>query len=99
MYRITRTDYSGVNEIEADGDGVAASQLCVTIDADGRCHVAANTEIANISVYTLAGICVACQSNVAATSATLPIEAPTGVYVVCCETASGEMLVGKCVKQ
>ncbi|MBQ8423186.1 MAG: hypothetical protein IJY36_02850 [Coprobacter sp.] len=99
VYRITRTDYSGVNEIEADGDDVASSQLCVTIDADGRCFVAANTEIANISVYTLAGICVARQSNVAATNATLTIEASAGVYVVCCETASGEMLVGKCVKQ
>ena len=98
VYRITRTDYSGVNEVEAD-DIAPMPRMTVTISADGRCVVTADTEIAGVSVYSLSGVCVAQTADVAGAIADLSIGTDEGVYIVRCETAAGDVLVAKCVKQ
>ncbi|MBQ8423185.1 MAG: hypothetical protein IJY36_02845 [Coprobacter sp.] len=98
VYRITRTDYSGVNEVEAD-DIAPMPRMTATIGADGCCVVTADTEIASVSVYSLSGVCVAQTIDVAGVIAELSIGANEGVYIVRCETAAGDMLVAKCVKQ
>ncbi len=98
VYRITRTDYSGVGETVADRE-YDAPHIKISIDASEKCLVFCNTEIANISIYTLSGACVAHIADVNKPMAVLPIGEKSGVYMVCCQTVDGEIAVAKCVKQ
>ena len=97
VYRITRNDYSGMEEtIESVVE--RSRQVDVNV-VDGVCNISTDCSIKSVEVYNVSGQSVAFANKIGQNVVTLKVPQYVGVYIVKCQLATGDIITKKCVNR
>lgn len=97
VYRISKRDYLGIQDIESDN--FDDSWIKAFVISDGNCRICASSEISSVYAYDINGVIIGEKHNVSDTNTTFGVKTSRGsIIIVECLLADGTRLKIKTIK-